>query len=57
MAVFTLTPAQNNFTGTPGENNRFDFTTADLQATDTIAGGAKNDAHDREPDRTHDSGA
>src|SRR5262245_3743902 len=40
MAIFVLTPGVDNFTGNPGENNFFDFTTGDLQATDTTTGGA-----------------
>jgi hypothetical protein len=38
--VFTLTPGVDNFTGLAGDNNFFDFTSADLQSTDTITSGA-----------------
>ena len=40
MAVFTLTPGTDNFTGLSGEDNTFNFTQLTLQPTDTITGGA-----------------
>src|SRR5262245_41159106 len=40
MATFVLTPGVDNFTGNPGETNFFEFTTGNLQATDTVTGGA-----------------
>jgi hypothetical protein len=40
MAIFTLTPGTDNFPGLAGDDNFFDFTSADLQSTDTITGGA-----------------
>src|SRR6267154_1709326 len=38
--TFTLTPGLDVFVGLPGDNNFFDFTSATLQSTDVITGGA-----------------
>src|SRR4051812_42333692 len=38
--TFTLTPGPDIFAGLPGADNFFDFTSATLQSTDVIVGGA-----------------
>jgi hypothetical protein len=40
LTVFTLTPGIDTFTGQAHLDNLFDFTSATLQSTDTITGGA-----------------
>jgi Ca2+-binding RTX toxin-like protein len=40
MAVFVLTAGVDHFTGLPGQHNTFFFTSATLQTTDLITGGA-----------------
>jgi hypothetical protein len=40
MAIFTLTPGTDTFTGNAGESNFFDFTPATLQSGDAVTGGA-----------------
>src|SRR5436309_11574792 len=47
MATFTLTPGVDNFSGVAGQDNFFFFTSADLQATDTITGAAGATFSDR----------
>src|SRR5262245_10097693 len=43
MAVFVLTGGVDNFTGVGGEDNTFQFTSATLQSTDSVTGGANID--------------
>src|SRR5262245_51999883 len=38
MALFTLTAGVDNFNGTAGQDNTFQFTSSTLQSTDTVTG-------------------